>query len=73
MARIKAPRFELRSLRVNERNNLYPENIYRSYARINKKFIPVGWYIEWSDGKETIVLDEDVPSYDEARKIFAKL
>ena len=66
MARIKNPYWELRSLRIGESSSLEIDDLHRSYARIDKKFIPVGWYIVWSDGQEEVVLDDNVPSTDEA-------
>lgn len=70
MARISAPIFEIRSLRYSEDDTLYIENIYRNYARINKKFIPIGWYVAWSDGVESVILDANVPSTMTAMNLY---
>lgn len=35
-------------------------NESRAYKRVNGKFIPIGWYVEWSDGKEEVILDIDL-------------
>ena len=66
MGRVKQPSWELRSIRYSKSSSLEIESLYRAYARINKKFIPIGWYLKWSDGLEEVILDANVPSTDEA-------
>ena len=62
MARIATPRYEIRSIRYNENNRPYVSTINRAYARIDKKFEPIGWFVVWIDGLEQVILDADVPS-----------
>lgn len=62
MARIRFPYFEIWGKRNPKRTPPFKEidESYRSYSRIDGKFIPVGWYIAWSDGRKEVILDEDV-------------
>lgn len=67
MPRIEVPEYNIRSIRhKGARNSPYISRSHRSYARIDGKFIPVGWYIVWSDGQKNVYLDEDIPSDMEA-------
>lgn len=62
MARIKVPDYEIESLRYEGDGSPYISRINRAYARINKKFEPIGWFVVWSDGLERVILDANVPS-----------
>tara|TARA_R110001599_G_C11712621_1_gene604484 strand:- start:175 stop:360 length:186 start_codon:yes stop_codon:yes gene_type:complete len=61
MARIKYPYIKI----FRTRNTFTPPfkepgNESRAYKRVDGKFIPIGWYVEWSDGKEQVILDKDI-------------
>ena len=66
MPRIEVPSYNIRSIRGKERNERtgrspYPSEEKRAYARIDGKFIPVGWYVIWNDGQKNVYLDEEIP------------
>ena len=72
MARISAPEYEIESLRYEGDDSPSVRTINRAYARINKKFEPIGWFVVWSDGLERVILDADVPSQFDAYQNFSK-
>jgi len=65
MARIKFPYLKI----IRRRNTTFdigvsilfePFNESRAYKRVDGQFIPIGWYVQWSDGKEEVILDIDL-------------
>ena len=71
MPRIEVPEYNIRSIRAKERNprlgrSPYISQVNRNYARIDGKFIPVGWYVIWSDDQKNVYLDEEIPDDMEA-------
>ena len=75
MARIEVPKYNIRSIRANERNPRtgrlpFISTEKRAYARIDGKFIPVGWYIVWNDGQKNVYLDEEIPDDTQAIKNY---
>lgn len=72
MARIAAPEYEIESLRHKGDGSPYISSLNRAYARINKKFEPIGWFVVWIDGLEQVILDANVPSSFDAYQIYSK-
>jgi len=65
MARIAFPYLKIfrtrNSLLASSRTLLIqPSNESRAYKRVDGKFIPIGWYVEWSDGKKEVILDTNL-------------
>lgn len=63
MARIKFPYLAIMKTRNNLNDGkelIQAYNEARSYKRVDGKFIPIGWYIQWSDGFEEVILDIDL-------------
>ncbi len=61
MARIKFPYLAIfRTRNTNRPPFVQPENESRAYKRVDGKFIPIGWYVEWSDFKKQVILDSDL-------------
>ena len=72
MARIKVPDYEIESMRYDGYGSPFISTINRAYARINKKFEPIGWFVVWTDGLERVILDANVPSSFDARQNYSK-
>lgn len=72
MARIAAPEYEITSLRHKGDDSPYISSLNRAYARINKKFEPIGWFVVWIDGLEQVILDANVPSSFDAYQNYSK-
>ena len=58
MANKMTPTWRLRKFKPKE--STYIAKSHRSYARIQGKFVPIGYFIEWSDGSEVVILDSQL-------------
>ena len=73
MARIAQPSYEIRSIRYTKDGLApYPKNIYRNYARIDKKFVPIGWFVQWNDGVDTVYFDDEIPTLAQANRNYSQ-
>lgn len=61
MARIKFPYIEVRDMSpALLMLDQYIQTAHRAYARIDGKFVPIGWHITWSGGLNWVVTDEEI-------------
>ena len=61
MARVSFPYY---SIFIRRNNNkppfIEPENESRAYRRVGNGFEPIGWYVQWSDGKKEVIFDTEL-------------
>lgn len=60
VARIKFPYFEVKEMSPKLSRDQYIQTSHRAYARIDGKFVPIGWHITWSGGLSWLVTDEEI-------------
>ena len=60
MSRVRTPYYEIREMRDDVDEYVWPKTIVRAYKRVDGKFVPVGWHVTWSDNHEKVYLDNEL-------------
>ncbi len=60
MSRVRTPYYEIREMRADADDHVWPKQVVRAYKRVDGKFVPVGWHVTWSDKHERVYLDNEL-------------